>query len=216
MTIATYNTDAELKTFVFPSGYAGDTVDDSSFTIANQAACRAIDAYCNQRFWLDTNATARTFVPDSLTVLELGDDPLCPGIGDATGLIVKTDPSGDGTYEVTWSASDYQLLPQNAAQFSPEPRPWTTLRAVGTRTFPWLVNTWLTHLDRVQVTAKWGWPAVPSTVKQASLIYAARLFKRRDFLMALNVEAGVYLGLKLDGDIAFLLSSYRKNAVLVA
>jgi hypothetical protein len=33
---------------------------------------------------------------------------------------------------------------------------------------------------RVRVTAKWGWPAVPDTVVQATLIQASRLYRRKD------------------------------------
>lgn len=218
MTIATYNTDDELKQFVFPSGYSSDTIDDALFTTANQAACRVIDGFCNQRFWLDPTPVARTFVPNSLLELEFDDDPLCPGIGDSTSVTVACDAAGDGTYEQVWSASDFQLLPQNAPYASAEPEPWTSIRAVGTKTFPWLVNTWLTRLNRVQVTAKWGWPAVPYSVKMAALIQGAKFYKRRDALMAISVETGMYLGHSIDPDVALLLSKgrYRKNAVLVA
>lgn len=211
MTIPTYCTDAELKAFLFPTGYT-DNLDDTFITTVNQAAARAIDAYCNQFFYLIGSPVAQTYEPDQLTLLEFG-DPL----GSLTGLTVKTDAAGDGTYETTWTASDYQLLPQNAASATPEPRPWTSIRAVGGKTFPLLVSTWLTRRDRVQITGLWGWPAVPATVKMANLIQGAKFFKRRDAVLAISVDTGMYVGTKLDGDVALLLRNggYRKDPVLV-
>lgn len=205
-----YCTLAELKTYLLPSGYTPDTTDDTVLEFAINSASRWIDGYCGRRFWIDTTASAQTFVPDSLTLLCLDDD-----IADSASVIVKTDAGGDGTFETTWAATDFQLLPQNAPHSWPEAKPWTAIRAVGTRTFPWLVNTWLTRLDRVQVTAKWGWPAVPDAVKQACFVKAAKLYKRRDTVQGVIADAGMYLGSKEDPDVIRLLQPYRKTPVLV-
>ncbi len=197
------------------TAYLGTVATGSSTQVdmAINAASRAIDEHCNRRFWLDTNAVARTFVPDGLIFLDLNED-----IGDSTTVVIKTDTSGDGTFETTWASTDFQLLPQNAAYASPEAKPWTQIRAVGTRTFPWLVNTWLTRLDRVQVTAKWGWPAVPDAVTQACIIKAARLFLRKSSLQgiaAFNEFGPVRLSRAEDGDVLGLLDGYRRTPVLV-
>lgn len=210
-----YTTEAELLRYMLPSGYSADTIDNNEIDAAINGASREIDGYCNTRFWKDGTVVARTFMPDSLTVLELGDDPFCPGIADTAGLIIRTDASGDGVFETTWASTDFQLLPQNAAYAYPEARPWTTVRAVGTRTFPWLVNTWLTRLDRVQITALWGWPAVPDAVHQACLILASRLYKRRDSIQGIAADVGMYLGSKQDPDVTRLLQPYRRVPILV-
>lgn len=196
--------------------YLGITVPtlDAQLESAINAASRAIDGYCQRRFWLDSNANAQTFIPQSLTMLDLDDD-----IGTTNALVIKTDASGDGVYETTWASTDYQLLPVNAPTANPEAKPWTALRAVGTKTFPWLVNTWLTRLDRVQVTARWGWPAVPSAVSQACLIKASRFFHRKDSpqgIAGFGDFGPVRLGRGEDGDVAALLDSYRRLPTLVA
>lgn len=196
--------------------YLGITVStyDTQLTLAVNAASRSIDDFCQRRFWLDTNAVARTFTPQSLTRIDFDDD-----IGDSASVIIKVDAAGDGTFETTWAATDYQLLPVNAAYAFPEAEPWTGIRAVGTKTFPWLVNTWLTRLDRVQITAKWGWPAVPDSVTQACLIKAARLFHRKDSpqgIAGFGDFGPVRLSKGEDVDVCSLLSPYRRVPVLVA
>jgi hypothetical protein len=190
------------------------STNDGLLDFALGAASRAIDSFCQRRFWLDDTPVARTFIPQGLTHLELDDD-----IGSTTGLVIKTDASGDGTFETTWTTADYQLLPVNAAAAWPEAKPWTEIRAVGTKTFPWLVNTWLTRLDRVQITAAWGWPAVPDPVVQACLIKASRLFHRKDSpqgIAGFGDFGPVRLSRLEDGDVLSLLSDYRRVPVLVA
>jgi len=213
-----YTDQATFKSYMGLTVTTYDTFIDQTIT----AASRAIDNYCQRRFWLDTNPVARTFEPQGLLTLDLNDDrdnPLGAEIGDTTGLTIATDPGGTGTFSVTWAATDYQLLPQNAAYAFPEPRPWTSVRAVGTKTFPWLVNTWLTHLNRVQITAKWGWPAIPATVTQACLIKSARLFHRKDSPQGVAGfgEFGVVrISQKDDPDVCSMLDPYRRQPVLVA
>lgn len=203
-------------TLVLIKAYLGITVStyDTQLESAVNAASRTIDNYCQRKFWLDPTAVARTFVPQTLTHIEFDAD-----IGDAASVVLKTDASGDGVYETTWVASDYQLLPVGAATAFPEAEPWTEIRAVGTKTFPWLVNTWLTRLDRVQITAKWGWPAVPDSVSQACLIKAARLFHRKDSpqgIAGFGDFGPVRLAKGEDADVMSLLNAYRRVPVLVA
>lgn len=203
-----YTDEETFRAYINNASAATALVD-----LALNGASRAIDAYCQRRFWLDDTPVARTFIPDSLITVKLQTD-----IGSTTGLQVATDPSGDGTFDIAWAASDFQLLPQNAAFEFPEARPWDTLRAVGTKTFPWLVNTWLTRLDRVQVTARWGWPAVPDAVTQACLLKAARLYFRKDSpqgVAGYGDFGPVRISAKDDADVVLLLDTYRRSPVLV-
>lgn len=205
-----YTTLALLRVFMG----APTTPGDELLEAAINAASRAIDNYCQRRFWLDGSAVARTFIPQALSRIEFDDD-----IGDSASVVIKTDASGDGTFETTWAAGDYQLLPVNAPYAFPEAEPWTAIRAVGTKTFPWLVNTWLTRLDRVQVTAKWGWPAVPDAVGFACRLKAARLVSRKDSpqgVLGFGDFGPVRLSRSEDADVMSLLDPYRRVPVLVA
>lgn len=184
-----------------------DTNDDALLDIIIPAVSRWIEGETGQRFYLDAALTTRTFEATNRYQLPVDD------IGDTTGLLVKTDASGDGTFEVTWSATDWEPLPPNAATQGPEPEPWTMLRAVGTQTFPLAYTGLLARRDRVQVTAKWGWPAVPSGIKQACLMMTARVFKRRYSPegVAGFGDMGVVRVTREDVDVVTMLRHYRKG-----
>ena len=66
---------------------------------------------------------------------------------------------------------------------------------------------------QLTVNAKWGWIAVPTTIKNACLIQASRYVKRRDSplgVLGSDQTGGVVrVGYKLDSDVAAMLSSYR-------
>lgn len=165
---ATYASLAELKSRLNIS----DTNDDTELQLALEAASRWVDGHCHRVFHSGT--ATRTFVPNSPYVLPVDD------LVSVTTL--KTDAAGDGTFETTWSASDYQLLPANPSA-GPEQRPYTQIRAVGAQAFPSVYGC-PARQDRVQIVGVWGWPAVPDPVKQATLVVAAETFKRKDTFAA--------------------------------
>lgn len=144
-----------------------DEREDVPILYAAEAAVGAIHDHCGQRsFELDTTATARTFRPDNDRLVILDD------IGTLTDLDVDTDTDDDGTYDTDWTiGTDFVVEPANALA---QGRPITRIIAVGSRSFPLTVTGRLT----VQVTARWGWPAHPSVVKQAAVIQGIRLYRR--------------------------------------
>jgi hypothetical protein len=195
-----YTTLALFKSYL---GISVSTMD-THLEMALNAASRSIDNYCGRRFWLDGSLTTRTFAATDPTLLDLSD-----GIGTTTGLVVKTDTAADGTFATTWAATDYQLLPVNAPHAFPEAEPWTQIQAIGAPTFP-TGTTAQTH--RVQITAKWGWPATPDAVVQACLIKASRLFHRKDSpqgIAGFGEFGPVRLSRTEDADVEDLLSPYR-------
>jgi hypothetical protein len=122
-----------------------------------------------------------------------------------TNLVVKTDEGDDGTYETTWAAADYQLEPLNGRE-NGVAVPYCRIRAVRSRWFP------DNFRPAVQVTAAWGWAAVPAAVKEATLIKAARLFHRKDSpqgVAGFN-EFGVVRLASNDSDIKDLLTPFRR------
>ncbi len=216
--MADYTDLTTLKSYLGISVSGGDSLVQMAIT----SASRAVDAWCQRRFWLDPTAVARTFEPltpagrTSLTELTL---PVGAEIGAASGITVAVDPSGRGVFDQVWAGTDFELLPVGAPFAVPEAKPWTGFRAVGGHTLPWLVNTWLTRYDRVQVTARWGWPEIPAAVVQATLIKAGRLYHRKDSpqgIAGFNDWGPVRLTAREDGDVMSLLASYRAQGVLVA
>jgi hypothetical protein len=145
-----------------------DSEDDALIDAAVNAASRQIDAHCGRRFWQDGTVVAREFYAESSSDLYVGD------ISTATGLIVKLDEADTGAFGTTLTISTHFLLgPLNAADETPV-RPYTHIRLVdGAYTFPMSSS----GRPGVQVTAKYGWPAVPDDVTQACILQARTLFK---------------------------------------
>ena len=197
-----YCTLAEIKAEVgIPTG---DTQDDALLEIAVESASRLVDAYCNRRFWQDGSAVARYYTTTDWQTIDID------GLATTTGLVVKTDDDDDGVYETTWTLNtDYSLEPANAAA---DGLPYTRIVVsdTGSKAFP-------TSNRGVEVTAQYGWAAVPLTVKQATLIQAARLFKRKDspYGVAGSPDMGNEMRLlaKLDPDVQVLLTPFKRYVI---
>lgn len=182
-----------------PAGSAHD--DDSERAI--EAASRVIDNFCGRRFYPDTAASARYYTAlDTETLLLPVDD-----ISSTTGLIVKSDDDWDGTFENTWTLNGrtasygFMLEPTNAAAMS---KPFTRLHAIAS-SFP-------TVAQGIEVTAKWGFPAVPTDIMEACLILAGRYYKRKDtpFGVMGTEGVGVIVLPKVDPDVGAILSPWRR------
>lgn len=152
-----------------------DTTDDTALEIAVDAASRQIDAHCGKgrRFWQDGVVVARSYFPTNAQCLGVDD------ISTTTGLIVKVDDDDDGTFETTLTINtDFILLPLNAASEYPV-RPWTTIQLLRDGT----LGNW-TQLGsgrpHVQVTARFGWSAVPNEIERACVLQARSIFKSED------------------------------------
>lgn len=182
-----------------------DTTDDDRLTASLATASREIEAWCGRQFNDAGSASARVF-PAARTGLLTVDD-----FSTTTGLVVATDFGDDGTYETTWAASDYQAEPLNGVVAGQPGWPYWRLRAVAAREFP------VGNLrPSVQVTAQWGWAAVPAAVKEACLVTASELFKLGDapFGVAGFGEFGP-IRVRMNSRAVSLLAPYRRHPVLV-
>ena len=102
-------------------------------------------------------------------------------IADTTGLVVKTDPAGDGSFSQTWtSGTDFQLEPLNggvaAGGDTAAPYAFWEIVAIGALLFP----VFGSGRAGLQVTTKFGWSAIADEVNQASTLKAANVIHRRD------------------------------------
>lgn len=194
-----YCTNAELRIHL---GDAGTTLNAALLDRAVNAASRAIDKYCGRRFWQDSEPATRVYRPDDPYVAWVDD------ISTTTGLIVATDTAADGTYATAWTTDDYQLEPLTAAGDS---APWWRIVAVGGYTFPQG-----TRRATLQVTAKFGWAAIPDEVNAACLIRASSLFKRKEapFGVAGFSDLGVVrISRRGDPDVVDLLDPFVRHDV---
>lgn len=152
-----YATLAQLKTKLRIT----DTADDVELAEKLQVASRRIDDDTGRRFWSDTAASARQYDLTHETKLIVDD------IASSSGLVVQV---GDGTTWTTVASNLYRLKPEND---------------LVKRKPVWLIERVLSYwplyvLPQAQITARWGWPAVPPAARDACLILAARLFRRKD------------------------------------
>jgi hypothetical protein len=195
-----YATLAELKSRLRIT----DTGDDTQLTAALATASRGIE-HCTGRQFNDAgSATARVYPPDMGCWARVDD------FHTVVGLVVKTDEDDDGTYETTWDAADYQLEPLNGIVDGQTGWPYNEILAIESRHFrPGRRAT-------LQVTARWGWSAVPAPVKEATLILAEDIFKLRDtpFGVGGYAEYG-RIRARQNPEVWNRIAPYRRDAVLV-
>ena len=189
-----------------------DGVDDSLLELALESASRMVDEYTMRSFYNAGTAT-RVFTPISDDVCHIDDAISISNIAVSTLL--------NKTYNQTWANEDYQAEPLNGVSDGLTGWPITRLRAIGNYEFP-NDETQYRYEGRygqedvatVSVTAVWGWSAVPTAVKQATIIQAMRIFKRLDSPLGVisSPDTGYFrVSNRIDPDVAMLLNSYRKT-----
>lgn len=188
-----YCTLAEIKA----SARISDSVDDSLLELAVESASRMVDSY-TQRYFYNAGTATRIFAPQDSYVTE---------IDDLVTLTTLQTSDGD-SFGTTWAAKDYQLEPLNGVVDGLTGYPTTRIRAVDDFIFNMLDGE-----ATVKVIGVWGWSAVPVAVKQATVIQAARIFKRNDSPLGIagfGEMGAVRVGVQLDPDVKHLIDSYRK------
>ena len=185
----------------------GDTLDDDLIDNCVGAASRLIDGYCNRRFWQTGTAEARVYQAEDSFYCSIDDIA-------GTAITLKTSSQADGTFDITWSPSDYQLEPLNGNLDGLE---WSydKIRAVGDYLFP-TVNANYGEQALVQVTAVFGWPSVPEPITQATIIQASRIFKRYDSPLGVagfGDLGAIRVSRFLDPDMAQLVEPYRRMRI---
>lgn len=175
-----------------------DTVDDSLIELAVESASRAIDTYTG-RYFYNAGTASRIFIADSnwYTVID-----------DAVSITeVATADDLDANFNTVWDSADYQKEPLNNVSGGITGWPTTALRAVDDKVFP--VNG---QEACVRVTGTWGWSAVPTAIKKATIYQAARFFKRDESPLGVlsSPDLGfIRVGTKVDPDVAMLIDPYR-------
>jgi len=178
-----------------------DDIDDEILELSIEAASREIDGYCERVFYQATES--RVFIPE---------DSFTTRIDDLVSITsLKTSSTGD-TFDTTWSATDYQLEPNNGIAGGLV-TPFTRIRAIGDYVFPTWVAQNVNHYEAtVQVTGTWGWSAVPTAVEQAALLLTLRQYRRYDSPLGVAGfdEMGVVRVGRIDPDVQKLLMPFRK------
>jgi hypothetical protein len=173
-----------------------DNVDDTMLELAIETASRQIDDYCERVFY--TASATRYYAPRDSYVVETDD------IVSITTL--KTSSAADGVYDITWATTDYQKEPLNGIAGG-IPSPITHLRAVDDYLFPLQDGE-----TTVQVVGTFGWSAIPTAIKYATLLLGSRLFKRMDSPLGVAGigDLGVIRVSRIDPDIDALIAPFKK------
>jgi hypothetical protein len=163
------------------------SIDDARLERAVESASRVVDDICGREFFTTTSST-RVFAPAGDTVW----------LDDASALptLVEQRPTPSAAFVVV-AAAGYRV------DSPPFGRPYSRL-----------VNLLADWQPEVRVTAPWGWPAIPTPVKSATLIEAVRLFKRADTPEGvLQGEFGSIRMSRTDPDVMALCARYRKAVI---
>jgi hypothetical protein len=179
-----------------------DNIDDTLLENAVEAASRRIDGECSRRFYIDATTSARTYAANRSAFVFIDD------VATLTGLVVKVDDTFSGSYSKTLTAgTDYQTEPTNAAA---QTEPVTMLRALNAG-FPVEGN----GRALIEVTAKWGWPAIPDAIREATVLLAARQFKRLDSPLGVAGfgDLGAIVVRRIDPDVAAMVAPFKTFVV---
>jgi hypothetical protein len=164
-----YATRAQIKTRLGIT----DTNDDSALDSALSASTLSIEGHCGRQFNDAGVASARVYYPDDLTTITVDD------FSTTTGLIVAFDFSNSGVYANVITSTNYQLEPLNGVVDGTPNWPYYRIRVI--QAWPPLLWTSIGYpRASVQITAQWGWAAIPSPVVQSCLILAEEIFKLKD------------------------------------
>lgn len=145
-----------------------DANDDAPLTNALSSASRGVDAYCHRQFNKEAVATARRFYPIRRTLAFVDD------FHTKTDLVVKVDTDNDGVFETTLPSADFEVEPCNGIMDGEPGWPFWKIQLIAGTFFPRQLR------PAVEVTAQWGWNAVPAPVTEATLIVAEEIFKLKD------------------------------------
>lgn len=217
-----YCTLADLKALL----RLEDDADDDRLNWSIDAASRMIENATSRRFYQDATVSARTFVP--LTPFRMDVDDFMT----LDGLILQTDPAGDGTFTQTFNnptlnadgsvtGGDFQVEPLNGLN---EGQPWPYERILDVRSLIFPIYGGISYpiayaQALIKVTAKWGWNYIPSDIAYATKLQARDLFKSDDVTFGATAFAEVGIVRQkaaLNPTVQILIAKYREIIARVA
>jgi hypothetical protein len=178
-----------------------DSSDDTALQSVLDATDALIDLYTDRKNGFGTATQTRYYTAEDYKYVLVDD------LVSITTL--TTDDDGNGTYETTWTVdTDYNLAPGNAA-LDGFPYNEIDVSVNWPRNFPRDVYR------GVKVVGVFGWPAVPSAVKQAAIIQAGAVWSSRTspFGVIGSADLGGLLRQTraLHPESQVLLEAYRKR-----
>jgi hypothetical protein len=173
-----------------------DTADDVILEREIESASRRVDGFCG-RFFYQKQATINCYPYNEYLLV-------FPADVATAAVTVKIDSVGNGTYATTLAFGvDYILEPTDTVLQS---RPYRQARMVGGQTFPLEVQP---SFPTCQVTATYGWPAVPNDIREATILLSIRQFARLNAALGVVGFADMAVSVRaVDPDVRDLLQPY--------
>lgn len=149
--------------------------NDQALEDALTSASREVERITNRQFNVAATATARLYATTTARGRRIRIDDL----STAAGVVVEFNIDGgiSGNW-VTVPATDYELTPLNGVVGGVPGWPYTTLELTPYR-YAWYLP-YYRKSGRFRVTGVWGWPEVPSDVRQACMVLAADTYQLKD------------------------------------
>jgi hypothetical protein len=178
---------------------ASDTVDDAQLSRSIEAASRRIDGVCDRIFFQEPTVSARVYDATNLASVSIDD------VSTLDGFVVKVDDGFDYATTLVLNV-DFRVEPLNNLSKGLPVYRLVSLSGIFPRS---------TVRPGVQVTARWGFPTIPSAITEATLLMAGRLFKRGDSLLGVAgfTDMGVITVRGVDPDVDHLIQPFRRMAV---
>lgn len=179
-----------------------DSTDDTLIENAIEGASRRIDGYCGRWFYKTASTAIPVYPYDQFLVR-------FPADLATTTITIKTDTTANGTYATTLiQGTDYILEPTDAPLRS---RPYRQARMIGSKTFPQEVTP---SFPTVQLTAEFGWAAVPDDVREACVLLSMRQFARLNAALGVVGFADMAITVRaVDPDVRDLLSPFVRFGI---
>lgn len=179
----------------------GDPLDDDLVAAVSAAAQNIVDQHCGRQFNDAGTTSARVYAPDGRFVHV--DD-----FSTTSGLAVAIGSNGSFTETLTIN-TDFHLEPLNGIVSGVTGWPYKRIVTSGRCMYPG---------PTVQVTARWGWAAVPDGVQTAVKIQAASVLDRRNSPNG-TIGTGDFIfemrRAKLDPTVLMLLQPYVRTELAV-
>lgn len=188
-----------------------DTSEDAEILLDLTAVTRYLTRKLGQYFTVDAAVVARIYAGNGTNKLYLTDHEHVPGISTLTGLVVKVDLNAD--YDVSDSGetltidTHFWATPLDADKGA-EARPWTALELVPGNA---ITSIWPKQPHAVEVTAKFGWPAVPDAIVRATCHLTAllRLESPRSNVTRTDIGDILSTSSEARGIVMSLMEQYR-------
>lgn len=181
-----------------------NTSKDAAITQALDAASRQIEQFCGRQFNKQSFATPREFEVTNARSLSVDDFW-------TTDLLDIEFTSNPDVIQGEHFSDYYAPFPRNGIVDGSPGWPYYGIDFMSVRRV-FLRGQYLT------VTAKWGWPSVPATVKQATLIVANQLLRLADAPLGVTGMEGQFGGMIRVRDIpqvASMLNRFVSMPIMV-